>query len=201
MNDFEPEWDLVMEEQPEEALEPSEDEKQHPRNYEDRKVMDVEGGKSGYAESGVISSSGARECIAVGVLTEEAGVMYHFVADQMSPEDISPALTAIKMDVETFADIEDTTWHAVGGYQGNPEFTAEKGLGLNNSDRAVARRNRLEGYLDNIGTQDYRIDWIDQEGEIKNLYLDVDRGSTAVYTDIDRPASEEEVNKDPDYLR
>lgn len=200
---YEPGWDMILEEQPGSVLEPSdEDRKRLFRKGQDVDVLNVEGGRSAYAESGVLSSTGARECLAIGVVHKEgeAGAMYHLVAESMDVEEVSDALIEISMDIQTFSDIEDTMWNVVGGYRGDPEYKASKSPELEDSDIAMARRGRVEGYLEEIDPLDYDVQWIDQPDEIMTLYIDIDRPSAIAVDEVSQPGNEEERAHNPDYL-
>lgn len=181
-----PDWTYILEEESEEALRPSTEDRAHlNRDGEELQVRDVEGGESAYAESGVLSSTGVRECIAIGVLdsSQEIGAIYHFVADDMSAEDVSNQMMQIEMEASNFTDPEEAHWYAAGGYGGSPEFRAELSNELDDTDEAMARRRRVDGYFSEMNPVSYSSDWIDQEGETLQLYVDVDRGRFIQATD------------------
>lgn len=193
-----PDWTYMLEQQPEEALRPSREDRAYlNRDDEGLQVLDVEGGESAYAESGVLSSTGVRECITVGVLDsdQEVGAMYHLVADDMSAEDISNKMMQIEMEASEFTNPEEAHWYAAGGYAGSPEFRAEVSNELDDSDEAMARRRRVDGYISEMDPASYSSDWIDQDGETLQLYVDVDRRRFIQATDSP------EKEHDYDYLR
>lgn len=183
-------WDMILEEENE--LVPDEDDRRFLNRYDDDlEVLEVEGGENAYAESGVLSSTGVKECIALGYVTDDSAAMFHFLADSMNSEELSSEMLKAFHHLE---DLEsDGTWQVIGGYSGEPEYGAESSIELSDVDEAMARRNRVTGMLDDRG-EDYNIEWIDGD-EIKFLYADVDRGRLITATD-----NPESNDNDQEYL-
>ena len=182
-----------FDDQPADALEPSEEDlRALGRKTE---VMDVEGGESAYGRNGVLHSGGVRECIAVGFISGDYAGLYHMVADQMTPEDISSILSEAAMAADHLGDLENSTWQAIGGYAGQPEYSAEKSIELGNSDQAWARRNRVEGFLKDHGIE-HHTEWIREEGELKFMYVDPEEDSFVTRT----TGGSDDYSGNPGYL-
>lgn len=145
---------------------------------EGQEVLTVEGGQSVYAESGILSTGGFRECIVVAMYdTEtEVGGMHHLVAENMQPDEVTEELQRIRAEVSQFSEPEENNWFVAGGYGGSPDSYDPNSVEMRNSDRAVARRNRVERFMEDLDPVSYIAEWTLGD-QIEEAYLDLDRGS------------------------
>ncbi|MFT4893075.1 MAG: hypothetical protein ACI8Z7_000870 [Candidatus Nanohaloarchaea archaeon] len=133
---------------------------------------EIEGGEQGWSDQGSFDAD-LRGCIALTAYNPDSGAggMYHMVAEEMEPADVTQTIWEMWHDSTFFGDPEQFKWYAAGGYPGDADYT-ESSIDVEHSDRAYLRRIHVDRFFDQMDVS-YKSEWLDED-DLMQVSLDMD---------------------------